>query len=223
MVIMTIWDTIQGALKGFEEEGIIGGIKGAIKGFVNSLIMAPLDMLKGLVSWVAGAFGFDEVEKTLDSFSFADMFNELVEMIFHPIDTLKSMMKGITDYLTNIQIPKFDIDVFGYKKSFGPFKPFSFLGSSTQSAEPVSPKGTPQYAEGKIKKAEPKAVAADSAELVTLKSKEATAPTVTPSAPNTVVSAPTTINKQTKNIIVKQPIRNSDSSLNSYIKSRYAT
>ena len=38
-----------------------------------------------------------------------------------------------------------------------------------------------------------------------------------------VVSAPTTINKQTKNIAVKQPIRNSDSSLNSYLKSRYAT
>lgn len=38
-----------------------------------------------------------------------------------------------------------------------------------------------------------------------------------------VVSAPTTINKQTKNIMVKQSIRNPEGSLNSYLKSRYAT
>lgn len=38
-----------------------------------------------------------------------------------------------------------------------------------------------------------------------------------------VVSAPTTINKQTKNIMVKQSIRNPEGSLNSYLKSRYTT
>lgn len=38
-----------------------------------------------------------------------------------------------------------------------------------------------------------------------------------------VVSAPTTINKQTKNIMVKQSIRNPEGSLNSYLKSKYTT
>jgi hypothetical protein len=39
---------------------------------------------------------------------------------------------------------------------------------------------------------------------------------------NTVVSAPTNVTKQTKNVMVKQPVRNSESSINSYFKSRYA-
>ena len=52
----------------------------------------------------------------------------------------------------------------------------------------------------------------------------ATAATSANTTKNTtsVVSAPTTVNKTTKNTIVKQPIRNSESSLASYIKSRYA-
>jgi hypothetical protein len=38
-----------------------------------------------------------------------------------------------------------------------------------------------------------------------------------------VVSAPTTITKQTKNIMMKQSIRNPEGTINSYIKSRYST
>jgi hypothetical protein len=41
-------------------------------------------------------------------------------------------------------------------------------------------------------------------------------------ASTNVVSAPTTITKQTKNVMVKQSIRNPEGSINSYIKSRYA-
>lgn len=94
-VIMTIWDTVKGAIAGFEKEGVVGAISGAIKGFVNSLIMAPLDMLKKGVSWIVGAFGFDKAEKFLDSFSFEEMFNQFTDALFHPIETLGKLMEGL--------------------------------------------------------------------------------------------------------------------------------
>lgn len=84
-VIMTLWDTVKGAIEGYEEEGIIGGIKGAIKGFFNALIFGPLDMIKSAISWVLGVFGFENAEKALDSFSFADLFSSLIDGIHNAV------------------------------------------------------------------------------------------------------------------------------------------
>ena len=101
-IIMTVYDTVKGMLKGFEEGGIIGAIGGAIKGFFNSLIMAPLDMIKSAVSWIAGAFGFENVEKALDSFSFEDLFTKLIDGIFgaitNAIDWVVGLFTGKTDF-----------------------------------------------------------------------------------------------------------------------------
>lgn len=94
-IILTLWDTVKGTIEGFEKDGIVGAISGAIKGFVNSLIMAPLDMLKSAVSWIVGAFGFEKIEKFLDSFSFEGMFTKIVDAIFHPIDALGKLMDGL--------------------------------------------------------------------------------------------------------------------------------
>ena len=79
---MTLIDTVKGAMAGFEEEGFIGGVKGAIKGLINSLIMMPLDLLKDLISWALDKLGFEEASKSLDSFSFQDMFSDFVDMLF---------------------------------------------------------------------------------------------------------------------------------------------
>jgi len=99
---MSVWDTVKGALAGWEEGGFVGAIGGAIKGLFNGLVFGVLDMIKGAISWIAGALGFDAVEKFLDSFSFADMFSSFVdavlfipkkiqEFIMSPIETLKSL------------------------------------------------------------------------------------------------------------------------------------
>ena len=80
-IIMTVWDTVKGAMEGFEKDGIIGGIAGAVKGFINSLILGPLDMLKDVASWVAEKFGFDNVSKMLDSFSFEAIFNNIIDNV----------------------------------------------------------------------------------------------------------------------------------------------
>jgi hypothetical protein len=89
MVIMTVWDTVKGMLAGFEEGGIIGGIKGAITGFVNSLILAPIELIKDATSWILGVFGFDKAAAFLDSFNLQDMFKELVDKIFYPVELIR--------------------------------------------------------------------------------------------------------------------------------------
>jgi len=77
-IVMTVWDTVKGMIEGYEKEGIVGAIAGAVTGFFNSLIFGPLDMLKSAVAWVLGKFGFENAEKELNSFSFSEMFTNLI-------------------------------------------------------------------------------------------------------------------------------------------------
>ena len=78
MIVMTVWDTVKGMIEGYEKGGIVGAISGAVTGFFNSLIFGPLDMLKSAVAWVLGKFGFENAEKELNSFSFSEMFTNLI-------------------------------------------------------------------------------------------------------------------------------------------------
>jgi len=77
-IVMTVWDTVKEMIAGYEKEGIVGAIAGAVTGFFNSLIFGPLDMLKSAVAWVLGKFGFENAEKELNSFSFSEMFTNLI-------------------------------------------------------------------------------------------------------------------------------------------------
>jgi len=81
-VIMTLFDTIQAAIAGYAEGGILGALEGAVTGFFNSLIFGPLDLLKDMTSWVLGKLGFSNAAETLDSFSFSDLFSQLVSGVF---------------------------------------------------------------------------------------------------------------------------------------------
>lgn len=87
-IIMGLWDTVTGAMAGYKEDGIKGAIKGGVSGLLNGLVGGILDMVKGGISWIAGALGFKHVEKLLDSFSFSGIITNLVT--------------GITDFLSSI-------------------------------------------------------------------------------------------------------------------------
>ena len=123
LIVMTIWDTVKGAIEGFMKEGIIGGIKGAITGFFNSLIFGPIDMLKDAIAWVLGFFGFDKAKALLESFSLEDIFKKFIDAIFAPIDLIKKLFTGIMSWFENIEIPGFDTHIPGIGK-VGPWKPF---------------------------------------------------------------------------------------------------
>ena len=70
-IVMSIWDFF----KGFTEtEGDFGDkFKAGMIELVNGLVGWLFDIPKSIISWIAGAFGFTEVEKALDSFNFKDI------------------------------------------------------------------------------------------------------------------------------------------------------
>ena len=80
-VIMGVIDAVKGFMEGFSEEGILGGITGAFEGVITGLVAVPLDLLKDLVSWIAGKLGFEGLSEKLDSFSFAEMFAKFFDFI----------------------------------------------------------------------------------------------------------------------------------------------
>ena len=51
-------------------------------GISNKYIIVPLDLVKSLISWIAGKFGFTEFEKLLDSVSFTELFGKAVDWLF---------------------------------------------------------------------------------------------------------------------------------------------
>lgn len=77
-LLMTAYDTIKGAVEGFEEDGFLGGLAGAITGLLQSIIGMPLDLLKSAVSWLLGKLGFEGAEKFLDDFSFSDLIDSMI-------------------------------------------------------------------------------------------------------------------------------------------------
>jgi len=80
----------------------IAGLGGFAKGFFK-IITVPLDLLKDAISWVAGALGFEDFEKTLDGFSFTEGFAELiddaVQFIIDIKDLIVNKVKGVINGL----------------------------------------------------------------------------------------------------------------------------
>ena len=94
-IIMGLFDTVKGAMEGYEKEGIFGAIQGGITGLINGVFMSFFDLIKDGISWILGAIGFDDAEKFLDSFTFSDLFSSLMDKIFHPIRTLQEAFDSL--------------------------------------------------------------------------------------------------------------------------------
>ena len=104
-IIIGIFDTIKGALDGYKESDeetwtmkIIDGLAGGITGLVNSLIGIPLDFLTSALAWILGKMGFDDTAEALKNFSFADLFEEIIDTVFGYI---KSALKWIYTLFTD--------------------------------------------------------------------------------------------------------------------------
>jgi hypothetical protein len=84
MVIMGIFDSITGFIDGFTKtEGnfidkLLGGLRGGVKKFLDGLIGGIFNIMKSIVSWAAGALGFKDLEKMLDSFNFGDIIDKII-------------------------------------------------------------------------------------------------------------------------------------------------
>ena len=100
-VILSLFAAVKGAIAGFEEEGIIGAIKGAITGLFTSLIGGLLDLVKGAAAWLLGVFGFENAAEALNSFSFSELFATVVDKIFSFVGSAIEWIKGV---FSNIDI-----------------------------------------------------------------------------------------------------------------------
>ena len=226
-IIMTVWDTVKGAIEGFEKEGFVGGIKGAITGFFNSLIFGPIDMLKDAAAWVAGFFGFDKAKEALESFNLSDIFKQLVDIVFSPIETFKKIVGKIGemfDKLKDITIPEFGFKIpFTDKKvSIGPFQPFKSMGGSTE-ATPAASAGTQSTTQTPVAAAVAPAAPSTAAE-VTQRSSNITSmkEDAAKSGNMSAVVAPTVSNNvsNTQVATLRAPVRSADPSFDRYISTR---
>jgi hypothetical protein len=129
-VILAIFETVKGAIAGFEEGGIIGAIKGALSGLFTSLIGGLLDMIKGAVSWLLGIFGFENAAAALDSFSFSAMFDTVIDKIFSWIGSAVEWIKGVFGFENAAEA----LNSFSFSELFATVvdKIFSFVGSAIE-------------------------------------------------------------------------------------------
>ena len=111
-ILITAWETVTGFLKGYEEDGLIGGIKGAIEGFFTSLVTVPLDMVKDAAAWLLEKVGLitPETAAEVKDFSFTKLFGTMLDSLFDfvtkavdwvktlfsdPVKALKELWSGI--------------------------------------------------------------------------------------------------------------------------------
>ena len=118
-VIMGIWDSVSGALDGWNNtEGsfmdkLVGALKGGLTGLLNGLVGGLLDLLKDGLSWVLEFFGMKDAAAWLDSFSFSAIIEQGIgnavdaiiglfkDMVMGPIEVVKGLwaaMNGKMDW-----------------------------------------------------------------------------------------------------------------------------
>jgi len=151
-VLMTLFDTVSGAVKGYEDDGWLGALEGGLAGLINSIIGMPLDLLKSAVAWMLGMFGFDNAAGALKSFSFSDLISQGIGAVFDfgkalfdwfgqlftdPVGALKTLWDtytgAVNGFLGLITMP-FDLAVNWLLGLFGwsdPETEFSLLGAVT--------------------------------------------------------------------------------------------
>lgn len=199
-LIIGAYDGIMEGIKGFTAGGIVGGIKGFIKGAWKSIVSSFLELVKDMISWVLGAFGFDKAEKWLDSFSFEDMFDKFWDMVFKPFEMIQ-------DFFMNLEIPKFSIPVLG---EFGPYK----IGGGKKDAVAKPASTSSSSVKTVASPTEANKVYSQSANNIDADKKAAK------EKATTIVNAPSQVNNQTQNAFVKAPVRNTEPTLNSYLRTR---
>lgn len=103
-VIMAIWDTVEGALDGWNNteggflEKFFGAMAGGLTGLVNSLIGGLLNLIKDGASWLLKQLGFGNAAAVLDSFSFTELFSRIIKGFF---DFVVSMIDWVLLLFSN--------------------------------------------------------------------------------------------------------------------------
>ena len=103
-IIMSLIDGVKGAMSAFEKRKggmfnkIIAALVGFVGGIVSGFVGGILDMAKGAISWIAGALGFDGIEKSLDSFSFSSMITDVFDRFTDGLIRIKEYIFSMFDF-----------------------------------------------------------------------------------------------------------------------------
>lgn len=101
-VITTIFETISGAVDGFQKDGILGAFSGGAKGYLKGFIGTFANLGAWLTGSLLEAFGFDKVGGKIKGFDFSKWFDgfadsvgsAISDLVGGAIDYFKEAMKG---------------------------------------------------------------------------------------------------------------------------------
>ena len=103
LAIFGLFDFVKGFFNAFKKteddtrsfgqriiDGLLGGVKGIIKGFVT----VPLDLIKDGIAFIMGLVGLDGLKEKMKNFSFTELFDKAFDYIFSS-EGLLADIKGI--------------------------------------------------------------------------------------------------------------------------------
>ena len=93
-IILGAIGAVTGFIKGFQEGGIVEGLKQGLTGLFDALIGAPLNLLKDGVAWILGKLGFENAAETLGEFDFTTMFSSMINALFSGVSSAIDWIKG---------------------------------------------------------------------------------------------------------------------------------
>ena len=85
---------------------IVNSVVGAIGGLIDGAVFQLADLIKSGISLLVGALGFKEIEKTLDSFSFSEIFNKILDGIYKFVNKIfndpGAVVDSVVKYFTDL-------------------------------------------------------------------------------------------------------------------------
>ena len=100
-ILMGVFDGVTGFIKGFKEDGLIGGIKEGVIGVVDGLVGGLIRMVTGALSWILELIGLDKFAASLtENVNSAiegvyEIFRGVIDVILFPFKLIWNMIKGI--------------------------------------------------------------------------------------------------------------------------------
>jgi len=88
--VSSLVDGFMTVLEGFQVNGIVGGLSAALFAVIGAIPIKVLDLLKGIVSWIAGKLGFTGISEALDSFSFSDIWKSIGDKVQEFISMIRN-------------------------------------------------------------------------------------------------------------------------------------
>ncbi len=102
-MLIGIVSFVIGFMEGYKEGGIIEGITQGFEALINNLIDVPLNFLKDVVAWIAGALGFEEVETLLNDFEFdiSSMVRPVIDWFVELGEKISGAFTAAKDYVSD--------------------------------------------------------------------------------------------------------------------------